>query len=167
MEGPTFPLAAFARKGGAVQGSFDLMVENHVDEVWSALTQPGELVNWLAPGTIEPRIGGRVRIAFQDSGRVIDSTVSAFEPMRLLEYSWSAPGEPARPIRWELEPVGPETRLVLTVTVPKDEDAGLACAGWGAHVEMLLAALAGVPTAFPRNIFKAARELYGVEVAAL
>jgi uncharacterized protein YndB with AHSA1/START domain len=162
-----FPLAAFARKGEAVEGRFDILLDNHLEEVWAALTEPTELVRWLAPGAIEPRVGGRARIDFQDSGILIDSQVTVFNPKRALEYSWSSPGEATRPIRWELEPVGAATRLVLTVNVPKDEDAGRACAGWAAHLEMLIGTLAGVSAAFPMNLFKAARELYDVEVAAL
>jgi uncharacterized protein YndB with AHSA1/START domain len=167
MARPTFPLAEFAHTGAMLQGRFDIMLENHIEEVWAALTHPSEFVQWLAPGVIEPRPGGRVVIDFEDSGIVIDSTVTAYKPMRVLEYSWSGPGEPLRPIRWELEPVGAAVRLALTVTVPDDEDVGRACAGWAAHLEMLIASLAGVSTKFPVALFRAAREQYETQVAAI
>ena len=162
-----FPLATFTRKGAVTEGRFDVMLDNHVEDVWGALTKPEIRVQWLAPGTIEPRLGGAAKLAFEDSGVVIDSTVTAFEPMRLIEFSWSGPGEPERPIRFELAPVGAEVELTLTVSVPGDEDAGRACAGWAAHLEMLAATLAGVPTRFPFPLFKAASELYRTQVAAL
>ena len=47
-----------------------------------------------------------MRIAFEDSGVVIDSAVTAFAPLSLLEYAWSGPQEPARPLRFELFPRG-------------------------------------------------------------
>ena len=90
-----------------------------------------------------------------------------FQPLSLLEFSWSSPGEPERPIRFELEPVGPAVDLTITIGVPAEEDAGRACAGWAAHLEMLIATLAGVPTKFPFELFKAARELYRSQVSAL
>jgi uncharacterized protein YndB with AHSA1/START domain len=135
------------------------MLENHVEEVWSALTEPSRLVEWLAPGAIELRQGGTVRLEFPDGG-LIDSTVSAIEPKRLLEYSWSIPGEPVRPVRWELEPIGAAVRLTTTLSMPANEDVGRGLAGWAAHLEMLAAALANVPVKFPFDVFKAAREAY-------
>ncbi len=48
----------------------------------------------------------------------------------------------------------------LFVAVPEGEDAARACAGWVAHLEMLHAALFGVPMKFPFDRFKAAREAY-------
>jgi uncharacterized protein YndB with AHSA1/START domain len=167
MSEPLFPLATFSRDGPVTEGRFDLMLDNHIEEVWEALTKPDIRVQWLAPGTIEPRLGGAAKLAFEDSGIVIDSTVTAFQPMRLLEFSWSGPGEPERPIRFELAPVGAEVELALTVSVPADEDAGRACAGWAAHLEMLAATLAGAPTKFPYPTFKAASEVYRTQVAAL
>jgi uncharacterized protein YndB with AHSA1/START domain len=135
--------------------------------VWQALTDPAKLPEWLAPGRIELAEGGVARLDFADSGTVIDSRVSAYEAGRLVEYSWSSPGEPARPVRWQVAPEAGATRLTLTVTVPASEDPGRACAGWEAHLEMLQAALEGVPIKFPFESFKAAREAYRAKVAAL
>ena len=163
---PVFRTASFARQDGRVTACFGMNLENHLDEVWAALTRPEKLVDWLAPGEIEARRGGTVKLNFVDSGIVIDSAVSEFEPMRVLEYSWSGPGEPARPIRFELEPVGSAVGLKLTLSVPEDEDAGRSAAGWAAHLEMLAAALAGVPIKFPFEIFKAARDEYRARLAA-
>src|SRR5690606_30786927 len=97
--------------------------------LWRMLTEPQALAQWLAPGTIELRSGGAVRIDFADSGTVIDSKVLALDPPRLLEYSWSSGNEPERPLRWELNPVAGGTQLVLTVRIPASEDASKACAG--------------------------------------
>lgn len=162
---PLFRTVTFERQGGRVAARFGMTLENHVDEVWDALTVPARIVDWLAPGGIEPQLGGAVKLNFVDSGIVIDSTISAFEPMRVLEYSWSGPGEPERPIRFELEPVGSLTGLVMTLSVPAEEDAGRSAAGWAAHLEMLAAALAGAPIKFPFEIFKAARDEYRARLA--
>lgn len=159
--------ADFSRDGGSVIARFQLTLDNHVEEVWDALTRPDRLPQWLAPGEIEPRVGGAARMDFGDSGIVIESTVTAFEPCRLLAYSWSGPREPARPVRWEIEPLGAGSVLTLTLVTPASDDPDRAAAGWAAHLEMLAAALAGVPIHFPYQLFKAARETYGAQLMAL
>ncbi len=78
----------------------------------------------------------------------------------MLEYSWSGPGEPSRPIRWELLAAPDATRLTLTLKTPADEDIARSCAGWEAHLMMLLAAIEGVPIKFPFFRFQATREAY-------
>ena len=60
---------------------------------------------------------------------------------------------------------GDEVLLDLTLRMPASEDAGRACAGWDAHLEMLAAALAGVPIKFPFELFKAARDAYRAQLA--
>lgn len=133
--------------------------------VWAALTTPARLVEWLAPGAITLAVGGPVKLDFADSGIVIDSRVSAFVPGRLLEYSWSGPDEPLRPVRWEIEASQCGTRLTLTLTLPASEDVARSCAGWEAHLEMLAAALEGVPIKFPFERFKSSREAYKARLA--
>ena len=92
--------------------------------VWAMLTEPRHLAQWLAPGTIELRQGGAVRIDFADSGIVIDSTVTALEPRRVLEYSWSSGQQPERPIRWALaEEAGIPVGFHLAVIVQRERAA--------------------------------------------
>ncbi|MFV0284719.1 MAG: SRPBCC family protein [Castellaniella sp.] len=128
--------------------------------VWAMLTEPRHLAKWLAPGTIELRRGGAVRIDFADSGIVIDSTVTALEPQRTLEYSWGSSAQPERPIRWELAAEAGGTRLTLTVRLPGDEDMAKACAGFEGHLTMLAAALEDVPVRFPLDLYLRARKHY-------
>lgn len=158
--------AVFSRADGHVEALMRRRFDHLTVSVWSMLTDPARLPQWLAPGTVELRLGGAVRLDFADSGTVVDSTVTGYEPGRVLEYSWSGPGEPARPVRWELTPdADGGTVLTLTVGVPEGEDAGRACAGWEAHLEMLEAALEGVPIKFPFETFKAWRDAYRAELA--
>jgi uncharacterized protein YndB with AHSA1/START domain len=166
MNKPAFGTAKFVRDGDVMEAKLSRIIDDSLDRVWAALTEPHELVKWLAPGEIEMREGGTARLNFADSGIVIDSKVSVFDPLSVLEYSWSGPGEPLRPLRWEIRPAGDEVLLNLTLRMPASEDAGRSCAGWDAHLEMLAASLAGVPIKFPFELFKAAREAYRAELAA-
>jgi len=160
MSDAVFGQARFVREGDMTVARMSRVLEDSPRNVWSALTEPSKLVEWLAPGEIELRQGGAAKLNFADSGVVVDSTVTAVEPGRLLEYSWSSPGQPLRPVRYELTPEGDGVRLDVTLRVPSGEDAGRSCAGWDAHLDMLAASLAGVPIKFPFELFKAAREAY-------
>lgn len=157
--------APLVRRGGHTEGVLTLQLDHGPASVWAALTEPQHLVNWLAPGQVEPRLGGCVKLQFDQSGIGIDSTVTAFTPERLLEYSWSSPGEPQRPVRWSLMPDGAGTELTLTLQIPQAEDAARGCAGWAAHLEMLAAALEDVPIKFPFESFKAQRDAYRAQLA--
>ncbi len=160
-------LGTLKRIDGRFEGRLERTIEHEPQAVWQMLTDPAKLAEWLAPGTLELRVGGAAKLNFTDSGTVIDSTLTAFEPLRLIEYSWSSPGEPTRPVRWELQPIEGGTRLTLTVSVPETEDIARACAGWEAHLMMLLAAIEGVPMKFPFDRFKTTREAYKARVATL
>ena len=162
-----FPKTARLESAGDhVEGALELWVEEPRDQVWFALTDPARLVEWLAPGRIEARVGGAVQIDFQSSGLVIDSRVTHCQPQWLLEYSWSTPAEPVRMIRWELFEAPEGTKVVLTVRIPREEDAARTFAGWSAHLTMLAAALAGAPIRFPLEQFKAEREAYRTQLVA-
>ncbi len=167
MDQDNFPGGRITRADDGYEGRLERVLGHDATALWAMLTEPVAMAQWLAPGVIKQHLGGAVRIDFADSGIVIDSTLTAFEPQRLLEYSWSSPGQPKRPLRWELQPCDGGTRLVLGVRVPKDEDPAKACAGFEGHLEMLAAALEGVPIRFPFDLFVQARKTYAEQVAAL
>jgi len=158
-------LGTLHRIDGYVEARLQRLFDHGQEKLWAALTEPARMVEWLAPGEIALRKGGPAKLNFVDSGTVIDSTVSEIDPPRLLEYSWSGPGEPLRPVRWEIVPEDGGARLILTLRVPLGEDAARACAGWEAHLEMLAAALEGVPIKFPFARFKETREAYKARLA--
>ena len=99
--------------------------------------------------------------------RVEDLDLSPRPPAEageLLEYSWSGPGEPIRPVRWELTAEGQNTRLTLTLQTPDTEDIARSCAGWEAHLMMVLAAIEGVPIKFPFERFQSTRKIYSSQI---
>lgn len=155
------------RTGDAYRARLVRDIEHAPATVWHMLVAPEALVNWLAPGCVDAQPGGSVRLDFEHSGTAIDSTVYAFEPHRVLEYSWSDRDGPLRPLRWELTPTAMGTRLTLTLRIPATEDIAKAAAGWDAHLEMLRAALEDVPIRFPADHFRAARSAYGAQLPKL
>ena len=162
-----FPTGRISRTTTGYEGQLERVLAHDAAAVWTMLTDPAAMSQWLAPGSIEQHEGGAVRIDFSDSGIVIDSTVTAFHEGQLLEYSWSSGSQPQRPLRWELSPVNGGTLLALCVHVPQEEDPATACAGFEGHLEMLAAALEGVSIRFPFDLFLQARKGYGEQVVAL
>lgn len=153
-------LGQIARENGYYSATLTRSIEHDAASVWAWLTDPSKFVDWLAPGEIEAKKGGKAQLNFVDSGIVIDSVVTEYDPPRLLEYSWSHEGEPRRPVRWALADVPGGTELTLTLGVPEGEDVARSCAGWEAHLMMLLAAIEGVPIKFPFERFVATRGAY-------
>jgi uncharacterized protein YndB with AHSA1/START domain len=149
-----------AMQDGTVEtrdGQYVLRYERHldhpVDKVWAALTEPGELVGWLAEAEVELVEGGRVVLRWQntdDQGNtaVMHATITRLEPPRLLEYEGDIHGT----LRWELSEEGDSCLLRLTVItegVP-EEARSLVMAGWHIHLEHLEDALEGRPVDWAR-----------------
>ncbi len=159
-------LGVVNREGDCWTATLTRRLEHEREAVWQMLTVPDRIVEWLAPGEIELRSGGAAKLDFTDSGTVIDSTVTTFEPLETLEYSWSSPGEPDRPVRWELADAEGGVQLTLKLGIPATEDIARSCAGWEAHLMMLLAAIEGVPIKFPFERFVETRGLYNKMIEA-
>jgi len=147
-----------------IENCFEARIERFLEHdqvaVWKMLTDSSLLPQWLAPGELALSKGGPARLSFPESGTNVESIVTDAEFPRLIAYSWSNPAEPDRPLRWETVAVAGGTQLSLTIRIPDSEDIARACAGWESHLEMLAAAMEGVPIKFPFAHFKTAREAY-------
>ena len=155
--GITTDRAGFERQTDGWKVRLDRDLPHSPDEVWAWLTESAYLKEWLAPGELDLQPGGRVRIEFEMSGEPIDSHVLELESARHLTYSWSNGDAPRRPIRWDLEPLEAQTRLTLTLGLLPEDQIAISAAGWDAHLQMLEAAMAGVPISFPVSRFKESR----------
>lgn len=153
-------LGTIVKERGYYKATLKRVIEHDIENVWEILTNPDRFVDWLAPGKIELAEGGAAKLNFEDSGIVIDSIVSKCKEYSVLEYSWSSGDEPLRPVCWQLDEVNGSTQLTLVLGVPVDEDVARSCAGWEAHLMMLLAAIEGVPIKFPFERFVSTREAY-------
>ncbi len=153
-------LGTITRTANCFEARIERMFEHDQVLVWKMLTDPSLLPQWLAPGDLSLNKGGLAKLSFPESGTNVESVVTDVDPPRLIEYSWSSPGEPERPLRWEVDTVEGGAQLSLTLRIPNNEDIARACAGWESHLEMLAAALESVPIKFPFERFKTTREAY-------
>lgn len=109
-----------AEDGGWVV-AFDRLLDKPPEKVWSALTEPRRLANWLGDVDVDLRIGGAFVIRFRQMPVTMTGQVTALEPGRVIEYSWleNNPRMPASKVRWEIVPApGGGCRLRLTHRFP-------------------------------------------------
>ncbi len=127
--------------------------DTDVDDLWSALTDPGRLARWFGPVEGDLRHGGEFRLHLESDGWDGTGRVEACEPPRRLlvtiresDESWRK-GRGAQPFDEAIEATltadGGQTILVIEVQgMPLDKIAFYG-AGWQIHAENLAAYLAG------------------------
>jgi uncharacterized protein YndB with AHSA1/START domain len=112
------------------------------EKVWEALTDPVHLREW-APFDADRNLtsGGPVRLSTvgAPTPQVNETTITAADAPRLLEYSWGGSD-----LRWELEPIGTGTRLTLWHNIDRRFIAWGA-AGWHICLDVLALHLDGTP----------------------
>lgn len=131
-----------------------------VERIWAYLTESEKRGKWLAPGEMEPRVGGRVEHRFRHAdlshekvppakygdyveGHVMYGTVTRCEPPRVLGYTWGDGAEDSE-VTFELEPRGDEVLLVVTQRrLRSREGMASVASGWHTHIGILLDHLEG------------------------
>jgi uncharacterized protein YndB with AHSA1/START domain len=123
---------SFYQSGDTYGVRFERILDHPVSRVWAALTQPDRLSAWLAPTTIEGRVGGS--IAVETFGGTMGGKILFWKENSLLEYEWYKESI----VRWELLTEGRgRCRLIFTVRLaPKSQLEG-AATGWHYHLDML------------------------------
>jgi uncharacterized protein YndB with AHSA1/START domain len=116
-----------------------------IEDLWSALTDPGRLARWIATVEGDLRLGGEFRARFT-SGWEGPGRVDVCEPPRRLLVTMSPGQDDQTVIEAEVIPDGNQTLLSVEERgLPLDEAAAHG-AGWQAHIEDLAAHLAGQPS---------------------
>ncbi len=122
-----------------------------IEQVWAALTEPEQLVAWLAEAQIEPRQGGHVQLCWLNTdengnGAVMHATITQFDPPRLLEYSGDIHGV----LRFELQEEADGCILTFSSTLPAPNPyLRQSLAGWHTHLDFLAEALSGQAVDWP------------------
>lgn len=133
-----------------------------VEQVWRYLTEPSHLKLWLAGGTVDLRVGGKLQLDFdliECPGRetihgLMEGTITELDPPGLLTYTWGesgsrGQGDPDSVVSFALQAEGDETRLTLTHTRIQKKDLTGIGVGWHVHLDVLADRLNGkVPEHF-------------------
>ena len=131
---------------------FERHLRHPVEKVWTAISDPERLPDWLAAApALEPHAGGAIELRWQNTDlegnhAVARGHITEFEPPTIIEYDTDIHGC----IRWELEPQGNACLLRLTVTHDLPEDyRAVVLAGWHVHIDFLEEALDGQAVDWP------------------
>ena len=127
--------------------------DTDIDDLWSALTDPGRLARWYGKVDGDLRPGGQFRLHVDDAGMDVTGRVEACEPPRRLRVTTRETDESYRPgngvppfdeiAEATLTAAGDQTILVIEVQgMPLDKIAFYG-AGWQIHAENLATYLAG------------------------
>jgi uncharacterized protein YndB with AHSA1/START domain len=118
--------------------------DTDIDDLWSAITDPGRLARWIGEVEGDLRLGGEFRAHFFASGWEGTGRVEACEPPRRLLVLTRQPGQvEEHSIETTLTADGDQTILVWEERgMPLDHLAAYG-AGIQVHVEDLAAHLAG------------------------
>src|SRR5215471_14309917 len=118
--------------------------DTDIDDLWSAITDPGRLARWFGQVEGDLRPGGEFRMYVESSGWDGTGRVEACEaPRRLLVTTKEVTEPHDKVIEATLTADGGQTILVIEVRgMPLDKIAFYG-AGWQMHAEDLAAYLAG------------------------
>ncbi len=143
---------------------FERRLAHPVERVWAALTEPEELIGWLAAAEVDLG-GGQVVLRWQnEGGPTMQAKITALAPPTLIEYE----GDPHGRLRWELRPDGDATVLTFTATgFYPDDQVSLVLAGWHWHLDALAESLQGTRADFanlPDDRWEAVHRRYVAQV---
>jgi uncharacterized protein YndB with AHSA1/START domain len=134
-----------------------------VERVWAYLTDSELRRKWLASGDMQPQVGASFELTWHndeltdppgarpdgfDSEHRMQSTITAFDPPRLLAFTWN--GSASGDVSIALEPRGEDVLLTLVHrNLRKREGMLMVGAGWHMHLDILDARMRGdEPTPF-------------------
>ena len=126
--------------------------DTDIDDLWSALTDPGRLARWYGEVEGDLRLGGELQVRIPDAGERTGRVDACEPPRRLLVTTRETDesyrkGQGVPPFDQSLDATltadGDQTILVIQVQgMPLDKIAFYG-AGWQIHAENLAAYLAG------------------------
>ena len=145
-----------------------------LERVWAYITESDKRARWFAAGEFDLRVGGRIRLEFDNSSLSSDKVppekfkdkqkgsftgvITRLEPMRLLAHTWTWQSGDTE-VTYELTPRGKDVLLVIVhARVPKE--AGTAVmSGWDVHSGVLADVLNGVePRPFWTEVARAEKQ---------
>ena len=159
---------------------FERLLPAPAERVWEYLTDSSLRGTWFAAGEMELEPGGSISLVFRNSeltqpgeevperyreyeGMETKGEVVRAEPPRLLVWLWHDVEGPPTELRWELEPRGEQTLMILTHSrLPSRAMMVDVSGGWHLHLDVLGDVLAGRP----RRPFWSANALYAKEYSA-
>lgn len=129
------------------------------ERAWAYLTESDKRAKWLAGGEFDLRVGGKIRLEFDNSKLpndeeglkkhpptgvfAFEGVITRLEPMRVLAHTWMW-GENETEVTYELTPRGKDVLLTIVHRRLTKEVARNVLGGWDVHSGILADVLNGV-----------------------
>jgi uncharacterized protein YndB with AHSA1/START domain len=129
-----------------------------VERVWAYITESDKRAQWLAAGRFDLRLGGKVRLEFDNcrlsaenvapakykdrSMGQFDGVITRLEPMKVLAHTWTWNGGDTE-VTYELAPRGKDVLLTIVHRRLGKELVPSIMSGWDVHSGILADVLAG------------------------
>jgi len=130
-----------------------------IERVWAYITESDKRARWLAAGEFDLRVGGRIRLEFNNNslscdknppGKYkeggkgsFDGVITRLEPMRLLSHTWKWDSGDTE-VTYELAPRGKEVLLTIVHRRLRNRDLTISVmGGWDVHTGILADILNG------------------------
>ena len=110
--------------------------------MWSALTDPERLADWMGVARVEPHVGGRFELML-GGPHPMTGRIRVWEPPHVLEVTWRNTHAPDSIVRYELTREGDGARLIFTHRGIPYANSALMLPGWHAFFERLGSLLDG------------------------
>lgn len=130
-----------------------------VERAWAYLTESDKRAKWLAAGEFDLRVGGKIRLEFDNSRlpndeaglakhpgtgvHTFEGTITRLEPNRVLAHTWLW-GDNETEVTYELAPKGKDVLLSVVHRRLTREVAASVRGGWDVHTGILADVLNGV-----------------------
>lgn len=151
-----------------------------VERVWAYITESDKRAKWLCAGDFDLRVGGKVRMEFDNNslssdknappkykGREkhgFDGVITRLEPLRLLTHTWTWDSSDTE-VTYQLTPRGKDVLLTIVHRRIQGRDVTASVmGGWDVHTGILADILNG---AEPRPFWKTHSRLEAEYGAAL
>ena len=138
----TDALGSIERRDDHIDVRFVRHYPRPVETVWSALTEPARLADWMGAASVEPRAGGRFQLML-DGPHPMTGRVVVWDPPHVLEHEWRQRIVDDGVVRYELAEDGAGTLLTFTHRGLSVRNAKGFIPGTHAFLDRLEAHLAG------------------------
>jgi len=157
MNHPVTSLPVTVVEPGTVK--VERLLSGPVERVWAYLVESDKRARWLAAGEFELRVGGKVRLEF-DNGRLpnekplpakykdggkgqFEGVITRLEPLRLLAHTWRWDSVETE-VSYELAPRGKQVLLTIVHRRLTKPIVAKVLGGWDVHSGILEDLLNGV-----------------------
>lgn len=140
-------LGKYTKYRGKPAVSFDRTFHCPIERVWSAVTEPDELVRWFPSGvTHEARAGGAIAFSGDPYSDPDTGTILDFKPMTSFGFTWGADE-----VHLELTDLQGRCHFTLVNVLEATDTAARNAAGWTICLAELDKLLAGEASDGPHS----------------